>query len=110
MHLEGGVDGLSTSPSSYSVENTEAAFHFLRTGQGAHREPQRSPPSSGGMVGNSEVAPAMSRVRALSFVTASKRRRIQDHAAIRGLPPQPGVLHNVLGLSRSSEHAVLDAE
>jgi hypothetical protein len=33
MHLEGGVDGLSTSPSSHSVENTETAFHFLRTGQ-----------------------------------------------------------------------------
>ncbi len=53
MHLEGGVDGLSTSPSSHSVENTETAFHFLRTGQGAHREPQRSPPSSGCIVGNS---------------------------------------------------------
>jgi hypothetical protein len=55
MHLEGGVDGLSTSPSSHSVENTETAFHFLRTGQGAHREPQRSPPSSGCLVGNTEV-------------------------------------------------------
>jgi hypothetical protein len=55
MHLEGGADGLSTSPSSHSVENTETAFHFLRTGQGAHREPQRSPLSSDVLVGNSSI-------------------------------------------------------
>jgi hypothetical protein len=37
-------------------------------------------------------------------------RRVPDYAAISALPPQPGVLHDVLGLDRASKHAVRDAE
>src|SRR5215467_9906516 len=36
--------------------------------------------------------------------------RVFDRAPIRRLPPQPDLLHDVLGLSRISEHAVSDAK
>src|SRR5262249_46299280 len=36
--------------------------------------------------------------------------RVQDRTAISRLPPQPRVLHDVLGLDRTAEHAVRDAE
>ena len=39
-----------------------------------------------------------------------ERRRVPDHAAISRLPPHPDVLHRVLGLGHTSEHAVRDAE
>src|SRR4029077_11325517 len=36
--------------------------------------------------------------------------RILNHVSIGRLPAQPNVLHDILGLRRTSEHAVGDAE
>ena len=36
--------------------------------------------------------------------------RVLNHAPIRRLPPQPNVLHDILGFRCISEHSVGDAE
>src|SRR5215469_13210283 len=56
----------------------------------------------------------MGGLREIDTESCSCRRqecgRILNHFSIGRLPPQPNVLHDILGLRRTSEHAVGDAE
>jgi hypothetical protein len=39
-----------------------------------------------------------------------ERGRVEDRGAVAGLPPEPGVLHDVLGLAGAAQQAARDAE